>query len=853
MPAALSQRLQALFALVVDVAEGERDEFLRRECADDPQLLEQLKRLVHADVQLQRSTVRPVALGLEALVAQLAPVGSLEGSLIGAFRLCEPLGQGGMGSVYRAERSDGAMRQQVAVKFVRRELLDANTLRRFQLEQQTLALLDHPNIARLIDASALADGTPYFVMDYVAGIAITDYCDRARLGLRARLALFRVVCAAVSHAHRNLVVHRDLKPSNILVTEQGVPKLLDFGIAKSIDGAAPSLVDQTGTAQRFFSPRYAAPEQLLGAAMSVGVDIYALGLLLYELLAGVAPFDLDGLSAGQIERLITLVPPAAPSARRAKSPATAFAARLLHGDLDAIVLRCLRKAPSERYGSVEQLEDDLDCYLDGRPVAARNGQVLYRLRKFVGRHRLSTTVVVLASMALMLALALLLHQNNELTQERDLSRQSLGILKDAFVAADPIRASGADINARQILDAARLRVDANFQGRPALFAALAETIAEVDLSVGRAVEATDLLERALLAERRTGNAPQAQQRLMILLARALINSDRLSEARQRLQQARALSSAAPVEWKIAKGRLLALEGDAAGAIALLQDGLNTLAMKPPTVELANTARMALAEAYRLSGDHTRALAVLDDALRWQRAGLPETHPQITRTRMRRVVPMRDSGRVDESLTEALGIVHEIERIYGVDAPESAFAQTTLGRSLSAMGRTEEAIASYRRALHGWRRSLGQDHPNTLRAAFNLANSLQLDPKTAAEAEMVYRQLLELASKRAGEQDEMVVYYRLYFGRFLQQLGRPGEAFAVLALADTWSGLSASTVENRNSYLQILKILYDELRCASQLEAGAKPSADGPLQRCARVRDWLNRSSSESSAADSAAA
>ncbi|MCA9056742.1 MAG: serine/threonine protein kinase, partial [Planctomycetaceae bacterium] len=202
------------------------------------------------------------------------------------------------------ERVDGSVQQQVAIKLVRRELLDSEMRRRFLLERQTLAAMDHPNIARLIDAAELDDGTPYYVMEYVAGVTITDYCVREKLSIRQRVELFRKVCDAVTQAHRNLIVHRDLKPGNILVTADGVPKLLDFGIAKFLSpSGSEAVAEQTATQHRYFSPNYAAPEQFLGAPIGVGCDVYALGQLLFELLAGARAFDFADLSAGQVERL----------------------------------------------------------------------------------------------------------------------------------------------------------------------------------------------------------------------------------------------------------------------------------------------------------------------------------------------------------------------------------------------------------------------------------------------------------------------------------------------------------------------------------------------------------------------
>lgn len=396
-----ADRVVELFERLVDLPPDQQQRFLTEHCADDAGLLTELRELLAADQRVGAMTARPLADALAHTVLSAAPAASLSRQRVGPFELREELGHGGMGVVFRAERIDGSVEQQVAIKFVRRELLNPEVRARFQLERQTLAAMDHPNIARLLDAAELDDGTPYYAMEYVHGVPISHYCEQQQLSLRERIQLFRTVCDAVAYAHRNLVVHRDLKPGNILVTEHGVPKLLDFGIAKPLQPTgAGTLAEQTATAQRYFSPLYAAPEQLLGEAISVGCDVYALGLLLCECLTGHRAFDFAGLSPGQIERLITQVPPPPPSQIANQHGASPQRQRQLRDDLDGIVLRCLRKAVRERYASVEQLAADLDNYLAGRPVEARGGQLWYRTRKFVRRNWVPVATGSLAVLAL---------------------------------------------------------------------------------------------------------------------------------------------------------------------------------------------------------------------------------------------------------------------------------------------------------------------------------------------------------------------------------------------------------------------------------------------------------------------
>ncbi|HET7844286.1 MAG TPA: tetratricopeptide repeat protein, partial [Xanthomonadales bacterium] len=386
-------RLQALFAEATTLPPHEREAFAREHARGDAALLRELLALIAADAGLDGMTAQRIESGFrEAFGEALASVAqgpSLTGTRVGRFELREELGQGGMGRVYRATRVDGTVQQEAAIKFVRRDRLDAATLRRFRRERELAAGLDHPNIARLLDADQLDDGSPYYVMEYVRGVPIVEYCSQHGLDVRARVELVRKVCAAVSHAHGRLVVHRDLKPANILVADDGNPKLLDFGIAKLLD---PSRADDerelTGTDQRLFSPQYAAPEQVTGAPVGVATDVHAIGLLLYELLSDARAWELGTMSAGQIERVVTQVVPRAPSAAAAdaKDATTRARARQLRGDLDGIVMRCLRKAPSERYASVDRLDEDLANYLEGRPVVARGGHAWYRVRKWTRRN-----------------------------------------------------------------------------------------------------------------------------------------------------------------------------------------------------------------------------------------------------------------------------------------------------------------------------------------------------------------------------------------------------------------------------------------------------------------------------------
>ena len=331
---------------------------------------------------------------------------------IGKYKITAELGAGGMGAVYLAERDDGEFRQKAAVKIIKRGINSEAILGRFLNERQILAALEHPNVARLIDGGTLEEGTPYFVMEYVDGLPITEYADQNDLNLTERLDLFRKVCSGVAYAHRNLVVHRDLKPSNILVTKDGEPKLLDFGIAKLLKD---NNAGETATQAFVLTPEYASPEQVRGESLSTATDIYSLGVVLYELLTGVRPYRVETQNISQIIRAVCEIAPPKPSTvitKEAKakihdsaSPAaiqkTKLRLKSLRGDLDNIVLKALRKEPEHRYSTIEQFSEDIRRHLRGLPIAARPATIGYQTTKFVRRNPLAFAVALIAVLFLL--------------------------------------------------------------------------------------------------------------------------------------------------------------------------------------------------------------------------------------------------------------------------------------------------------------------------------------------------------------------------------------------------------------------------------------------------------------------
>ena len=409
-----SRRLIELFGRAAELEPAARAALLARECGDDDELRRRVERLLEDD-----ASSAPLLEGFDSLQA-LDRADPMVGQQLGAYRLTARVARGGMGVVYRAERTDGVFDRDVAIKLIRVDELSPEVQGRFELERRALARLDHEGIARLYDGGTSPDGRPYFVMEFVEGVAIDAYCDREQLDVAGRLRLFATVCRAVQFAHQNLIVHRDLKPSNILVDGGGAPKLVDFGIARVFEEGQRELERHTRTVARRLTPEYASPEQLAGRTVTTATDVYSLGVVLYGLLTGRLPFQLTEGGPVEWERQVLERAPTRPSAqvqrvveldgetRSAEDLAGARATtvprlrRSLAGDLDRIVLMALRKEPERRYQSPAELADDIERHLDGRAVLARGESLAYTLSRFARRHRVAVAaaVLVLASLVI---------------------------------------------------------------------------------------------------------------------------------------------------------------------------------------------------------------------------------------------------------------------------------------------------------------------------------------------------------------------------------------------------------------------------------------------------------------------
>lgn len=549
-------RICEIFDAAIDLPAERWEHVVREATRDDPTLHDEVMRILVAAREDRFHLDHPRLLVHSP--DALADGSERIGTIVAHYRLVRLLGRGGMGTVYEGRREDADYEHRVAVKLVRPSLVAAGVASRFRRERQILAGLEHRNIARLLDGGRTDDGEPFFVMEFVEGTPITAYCDEHTLALSARLRLFLQACAAVQHAHARLVVHRDLKPANILVADDGSVKLLDFGIAKLLGapasertgdtggGAASDTVTQFGA--RAFTPEYASPEQLRDEPTSTASDVYSLGVVLYELLAGARPFDVPSRSAGAALHARERAP------RRPSAAATDAAARArreldarrlrraLAGELDNLVLKAIQPEPDRRYASVEQLAADVRRFLEGRPVLAQPTSVAYRARKFVRRNRAAVAAAGLAVLALAGGVTATALQARRAEFERADAERLNAFLQGMLSAPDarwvnPGIHGGAEVTVAQVLDDAAARAGHDFAASPRLELAVRRTLGRTYTAVGRYEQASAQLGRALALDSalRVPAVPQLTTDLHDL-AMARLRADDLGAANTLFQQ-----------------------------------------------------------------------------------------------------------------------------------------------------------------------------------------------------------------------------------------------------------------------------------------------------------------------------
>ena len=800
------KKIKEIVGAALEREPGERASFLEVACAHDQSLRAEIDSLLSAYEKSNGLSDHP-------LTSQLLDALPHEFKSIGPYRLIRKLGEGGMGQVWLAEQTAPVQRR-VALKLIRVGMYDDAVLQRFQVERQSLAIMDHPAIAKVFDAGATPDGQPYLVMEYVQGLPITDYCDQNKLRIRERLELFIEACEGVQHAHQKAIIHRDLKPANILAVEvdgKPMPRIIDFGLAKA---TAPHVGGETLFTQigSFLgTPGYMSPEQAdpHGLDIDTRTDVYSLGVVLYELLTGSLPFDPKRWAQKSLHEVLREMhegDPPRPSTKvsAAKGPSRGTAqmrgtdlkqlVRQLRGDLDCITMKAVETERGRRYGTPAGLAADIHRYLNHEPVTARPVTASYRLQKYVRRHRLAVSAAVAALVVLIAFTAVQAMQLRHITLERDrATRESdrasriTDFMTNMFKGSDPSEARGNTITAREILDKASKGIDTGLAKDPDLQARMMHIMGTVYQNLGLYPRAQLLLERAVdIQGHHFGLKYPETLRSMTDLGWNLDREGRFAEAdkleRETLGlQRRVLGSEHPDTLRSANNLAVTLlqEGRYAEAERLDRETLEirrrVLGLEDPStlVSMSNLAGVLLQE-----GHYAEAEELYRQTLDIQTRVLGPDHPKTLLTTSDLAVTFDDEGKHAEAERLDRDTLDIQRRVLGLEHTETLWTMNDLAMNLALEGRLVEAEKVDRETLEIRRRVFGPDHRSTLASMNNLADVLTRMGKYT-EAENLLRDTREIQRRVLGPDhpDTAVATYNL--GCIALRRGRRAEALSFL--------------------------------------------------------------------------
>ncbi|MFC4819799.1 protein kinase domain-containing protein [Dokdonella ginsengisoli] len=800
----------------------ERERLLAARCTDDPPLLERVRAM------LQRIG------GDDGPESPEDATDSLLDARLGAFRVAERIGRGGMGVVYRGEREGADFRQDVALKLIRRGFDFDDIRARFLRERRILARLSHPNLARFIDGGVAPDGRPWFALEFVRGEPVTRWCDARSLDLRARVKLFLDVCAAVQYAHAQLVVHRDLKPGNILVEADGHVRLLDFGIARLLGGedagAAPTTLGHRGV----LTPEYAAPEQFGGETAGVATDVYALGVVLYELLVGVLPYELDRRDLAATEHTIRERPPQPPAQAIARGGHAASAARLaarsthlrpwrndVRGDLTRILDKALAKEPARRYTTVEAFAEDLSRWLAGAPVRASGTAFGYRLGKFVRRNRVAVAVALGLAVALLAATALALRsaRNERLQREAAVAEAERAnavqqYLTLMFRNATQRQREGAVLTADEVLRQGADDIFEYFRDQPETGQATALMLSEIYAALGDADGGAPLLER-LLKWPGVEARPDLQASARFGLATAEHHRGHDARARELLAAAQAYWNSRPERHR----------------------------------ESLSRSRTLQARLERMQGDTDAAIATLDRGIRERRALHDGADGESAYALVTLSITLAQVGRIEEAFARAQESVAEYERLRQALSSEGLTALGNRAAIATMLNRDEEALADLRKVSATLR--VYGDSEALAKADAQLGELLG---KLARydEAVPLLQGALAMAGKRSGERGRLAFGARQRLAQVLMDAGRPEEAEPLIdsLLAQAREAYGESNRDTGIGYrmraqLRIAQRRLDDARvdltAAEQVFTGLGAAGQRQIEKVAALRQSLDAS------------
>ncbi len=785
---------------------------------------------------------------------------------IGPYRVLRTLGAGGMGEIVLG----GALGRGVHS--------------RLKMERQILAHLDHPNIARLLDGGSMPDGTAYLVMEYIDGVAIDAYCDAHHLDVNARLKLFQTVCAAVHYAHQNLIVHRDLKPSNILVTAAGVPKLLDFGIAKLLDErqSAQHTIAVTHADFRVMTPDHASPEQIRGQPITTSSDVYVLGVLLYKLLSGTSPFVIPSMRLTEIERAICekdAIPPSqavrvddsmsSQQVAQARGTSATRLRRTLRGDLDNMIAMAMRKEPERRYGSSQQMAGDIQRYLEGKPVIARRDTMSYRSAKFIKRHWLPVSAAA-ALVFLIIAFATTTYvqslriaaERDRVAEQRELADQERvraeevsGFLVNLFKLSDPDENRGNQVTARELLDVGAQKLRAQLVDQPATKAALLETIGAVYESLGQYQDAVGLLTESLTLQTNSADKTRIQTLLELGHARSGAGDLQGAEAplNEALRTAQSLSGAESLDagkalWEL--GRLRLQQDRLPEARDLYKRSLQIFeTAQAPSTDISALLD-DLAGVYATGKQWALARQTYERALEIDRRILGDDHPRLSEHLGNLAIVVQNLGDLKQAEALYREAIRRREKAYGVSSAQTASASANLGLLLQREGRLDEAEPLLRSAVASTLAKWGPNHYLVGWQRVSLGIVLH-DKGDLAGAEDEYRQALAIYEKALPANHLYRAALLSHYARLLVDRGKPADALSMSqqslkVYGETASASSTALAQAHAIHAYALEHLGKSQEAAREIDAALPVlikarGVDDPLVR--RVQLWAKAAAS----------
>ncbi|HEV2103029.1 MAG TPA: serine/threonine-protein kinase [Candidatus Acidoferrum sp.] len=719
------EKIKEVFGAALECEPGRRAAFLDEACAQDPALRAEVASLLSAHANLADLSNCPWP--------DQSVDFSLEGLVIGPYRLVKKLGEGGMGQVWLAEQTD-PVRRQVALKLIRGGIFSAALLQRFQAERQSLAIMDHPAIAKVFDAGTTAQGQPYFVMEYVEGLPITKYCDQKRLSIRERLRLFIEVCDGIQHAHQKAIIHRDIKPANVLVVEVGgkpSPRIIDFGLAKTIVPAEAGGILFTQVGVILGTPGYTSPEQADPTIRDIDTrtDVYSLGVVLYELLTGALPFDPQAIKKQSYDKILRRLreeDPLIPSVKASKdSRASSSHAQmratspkqlttLLRGDLDWITMKALERDRARRYGTPSELTADVERYLENRPVMARPASPGYRLQKYLRRNRVAVSFVSGALVLLLAFTGIQAIQLRRITRERDRANRVTDFMTNMFKVSDPSESRGNSITAREILDKSSKEIETGLAKDPQLQAQMMNVMGEVYINLGLHDDAKSLLEQSIAIRRRVFGLRNRE---------TLDSMDKLAWL---LEEQGKPEEAEKIERQILPIRMELFGPEDRDTLSSQVNLANDLCDEGKYAESEQIDRQAIAVRRRIAPD--------DPLTPMEMSNLAATIAMTGR--------YRESEQVN---LEALAILN---RTVGPDHPFTIKVRSNLADVYDREGRFAEAEQITRETLEVRRRILGPEHPDTLQNSGDLG-TLLYEQGRYQQAEEIHRDVLARQKRLSG--------------------------------------------------------------------------------------------------------